>query len=284
MTAQDMILHVGRSQILHGSLSDRAYLTQLAPGDVPEVVDALERLAKEHGYGKLFGKVPHSLVAPFHAAGYVTEALVPGMFAPLGGGGREDGHFISRFPDKSRSREQDPERALLALRLAGVKAHDPAPAAPPDWRIERLTEADCDAMARLYDNAFATYPFPINDPEYLRRNMTNHVVYYGVRLHGELIALSGCETDPEQGFVEMTDFGSRTEARGHGAAYHLLDAMERDMASRGFHTGFTISRGRSIPINVSFARRGYTYAGTLVGSTNISGSLESMNVWFKAFK
>lgn len=32
---------------------------------------------------------------------------------------------------------------------------------------------------------------------------------------------------------------------------------------------------------VTFARNGYTFSGTLLNNTDISGSIESMNVWYK---
>jgi hypothetical protein len=34
-------------------------------------------------------------------------------------------------------------------------------------------------------------------------------------------------------------------------------------------------------MNITFARAGYRYAGTLVNNTQICGQLESMNVWYK---
>jgi hypothetical protein len=34
-------------------------------------------------------------------------------------------------------------------------------------------------------------------------------------------------------------------------------------------------------MNITFAKNGYEYAGTLKNNTNISGNIESMNVWYK---
>jgi beta-lysine N6-acetyltransferase len=34
-------------------------------------------------------------------------------------------------------------------------------------------------------------------------------------------------------------------------------------------------------MNVTFSRAGYTFTGTLINNTNIGGSIESMNVWYK---
>ncbi|MDD4047577.1 MAG: putative beta-lysine N-acetyltransferase, partial [Clostridia bacterium] len=38
----------------------------------------------------------------------------------------------------------------------------------------------------------------------------------------------------------------------------------------------------SYGMNISFAKHRYQYCGTLINNTNISGSIESMNVWYKA--
>jgi hypothetical protein len=35
-------------------------------------------------------------------------------------------------------------------------------------------------------------------------------------------------------------------------------------------------------MNITFARNGYQFGGTLTSNTNIFGTLESMNVWYKS--
>ena len=37
----------------------------------------------------------------------------------------------------------------------------------------------------------------------------------------------------------------------------------------------------SAGMNITFSKNGYKYGGTLVNNTDISGQIESMNVWFK---
>jgi hypothetical protein len=34
-------------------------------------------------------------------------------------------------------------------------------------------------------------------------------------------------------------------------------------------------------MNATFAKAGYSFGGTLINNTNISGDIESMNVWYK---
>ncbi len=53
------------------------------------------------------------------------------------------------------------------------------------------------------------------------------------------------------------------------------------MPSRGIRTAYTIARAVSYGMNITFARCGYQYGGRLVNNTDIAGSLESMNVWYK---
>jgi hypothetical protein len=53
------------------------------------------------------------------------------------------------------------------------------------------------------------------------------------------------------------------------------------MKEEGILLSYTIARAIFRPINAVFAGAGYQYAGTLLNNTNICGSLESMNVWYR---
>ncbi|MFW5803052.1 MAG: hypothetical protein ACOCWJ_03955 [Verrucomicrobiota bacterium] len=54
------------------------------------------------------------------------------------------------------------------------------------------------------------------------------------------------------------------------------------MTQRGLRTAYTIARALSPGMNITVARCGYTFAGTLTNNTNISGQIESMNIWHKS--
>ena len=56
------------------------------------------------------------------------------------------------------------------------------------------------------------------------------------------------------------------------------------MDERGMHVLYTIARAISTGMNVTFAKAGYEYTGTLINNTNISGQIENMNVWFKTLR
>ena len=141
--------------------------------------------------------------------------------------------------------------------------------------------ADAEEMSEVYRAVFATYPFPIHDPAYLRETMTTHVAYFGIRRRGKIVALASSEMDTDAGNVEMTDFATLPEYRGHGLAKRILAVMEEKMRSRGLFMAYTIARSLSAGMNITFSRRDYRFGGTLINNTQISGRIESMNVWYK---
>ena len=276
--AADTVTTIGRTRVQHGKVSDRVYVMHLDPGDLPGILDDLDTLAEAEGYSKIFAKVPASALPLFLARGYAAEARVPGFFR-----GREDGCFVAKFLDPDRRRERgDPAAVLATTRNAEER---PPPALPPGWTYAPAGEDDADDLAALYREVFATYPFPVDDPGYLRETMAGDYRYFVVRTEdGRLAAASSAEVYPEDGNVEMTDFAVHPIYRGRNLSLLLLARMEEEMRAAGLKTAFTIARALSYPINATFARAGYAWAGTLVNNTNICGGFESMNVWYRALE
>ena len=54
------------------------------------------------------------------------------------------------------------------------------------------------------------------------------------------------------------------------------------MRQKNMRTAYTIARAISPGMNITFAKAGYKFSGTLINNTNISGGIESMNVWYKS--
>lgn len=136
-------------------------------------------------------------------------------------------------------------------------------------------------MQEVYKKVFQTYPFPIHDTSYLFKTMNNNVDYFCIENDKKIIALSSAEKDENNAYAEMTDFATLPDWRGHGFALILLNKMERSMKKQGITTTFTIARSASPGMNITFAKAGYDYAGRLKNNTNISGKIESMNIWYK---
>ena len=274
----DVMEKLGGSLIQHGKDNDRIYLMKLACDDVLTIVARMEELAETHNYGKLFCKVPAPAAATFAQAGYREEARIPRFFE-----GRTDVAFMSRFRKPARSHIADEQQAAIAraLDLAEQKRATAVPLDKTDPCLRSLEETDTPQLAALYRTVFPSYPFPIFDETYLRQTMATHIRYFGAFCDSRLVAAASAETDPEARNAEMTDFATESDHRGQGLAVALLQLMERDMQAAGFATLYTIARAVSVGMNVTFARCGYRFGGTLINNTQISGGIESMNVWYK---
>ncbi len=273
----DEILQVQNSLVQHGKENDRIYLMKLSKEDYPDLMLRLLQLAQEKAYAKLFVKVPKWAESGLCTQGYRTEAEIPQFFQ-----GTETACFMAYYLQAERgelhNRKQVQDVLIVAKNSAVLQEKPPLPAT---YTSGILTPQDAVEMAKLYGEVFATYPFPIHDPAYLRQTMQENIVYFGIRTNGKLVAVSSCEMDVQSKNVEMTDFATLPAYRAKGLASYLLWEMEAEMRRRHICTAYTIARAVSYGMNITFAKHGYTFSGTLVNNTNIAGTIESMHVWHK---
>jgi putative beta-lysine N-acetyltransferase len=273
----DRLEKIGGSLIQHGPFNDRAYLMKLDRGDFPKITSILNELAVKNGYSKVFAKIPAYAKDWFVEEGYRVEASIPGFY-----NGKEDGYFVGYYCHKDRLVDHAADRVKQVLDVAREKSAAGTPHHLPEGCECRLAiPADCERMAELYAQVFSSYPFPIEDPEYLAETMEDNLIYAGIWRQDTLLALASAEMDREGGNAEMTDFATDPDWRGHGLANILLRHLEEEMPARGIRTCFTIARATSFGMNICFAQNGYRFSGTLIKNTQISGGLESMNVWYK---
>jgi putative beta-lysine N-acetyltransferase len=268
----DKIETIQGSVIQHGHHNDRVYLMHLHGTDHPVLIEAIDRLAREHGYGKIFAKIPATAWQRFRNAGYVREAIVPGFFK-----GEIDGLFIAKFLSKD---PQQPTQKTGGDRGRDVPA-EPLQTAHLPIAIRACTPADADGMATIYGRTFASYAFPIHRPEYIRQMMAKDTIYFCARIKDEMVALAAAEIDPASQACEMTDFATRPEYRRLGLAHRLLDRLDEEAPNQGVKTAYTIARADSTGMNRVFEKAGYRYAGRLINNTQIGGRIRSMTVWYK---
>lgn len=273
----DEMTKLGQSVVHHGKFNDRAYLLKLDSKDVPGIIGALDQLASENDYSKIIAKISEEFLPLFLASGYQVEADIPGFYQ-----GAIAGYFVSKFrtSDRAKSSHHKSENAVLQA-ATEKQAKKPRPL-PTGFSWREANQEDIRQMAEVYEEVFATYPFPIKEPSYLAQTMQENVDYFCVtNKTGEIVSLSSAEQDLTGGNVEMTDFATLPAYRGCGLAAFLLDKMDEQMAQKGLTKAYTIARASSYGMNITFARQGYAFSGTLVNNTNIAGRLESMHVWHK---
>jgi putative beta-lysine N-acetyltransferase len=274
----DRIEKIDGSKVQHGKLSDRVYLMSLSKKSFPEIVDTLEELAGENGYSKIFAKIPDWALPTFERAGHGVEAEIPGFF-----GGEHDAYFTGKYLEERRERERHPEAVEEVLQAAVEKPPETGEIVlPAGLEFREAEPEDAGAMAGVYREVFATYPFPIHEPDFIKETMDDGGTrYFGVWDGEDIAALASSEISLAEENAEMTDFATLPGYRGKGLASFLLQAMEEEMREISMKLLYTIARAYSFGMNLTFAKLGYECGGTLTNNTNISGGLESMNVWYK---
>lgn len=272
----DIIMTIGRSMIQHGPASNRIYLMKLDATDLPGLLAQLNELAAEKGYTKIFAKVPAPYATGFLEDGYRREGTIPGFYK-----GETDAAFLGKFIDPAREIIPQRDKLEKIIALAQSKSGGVIRPLPPHYTVRPAEESDAVELASLYREVFASYPFPIHDPGYLIETMRTHICYFLVEQAGRIVAAASGEMDRDALNAEMTDFATKPDHLGNGLAVHLLRQMEPVMARQGIRTLYTIARAVSPGMNITFAKCGYTFGGTLIHNTQISGSIESMNLWYR---
>ena len=276
----DIVKNVRGATIQHGPFNDRIYLMNLGQADPESLIPELLNLADDHGYGKIFAKIPESHSEAFAEVDFEIEAHVPQFYR-----GEENAVFLGLFLDEERKTDVNVDKLDRNLALA-IERQTASPSttevpASEGPEVRKLTPDDIPSLAQIYEQVFPTYPFPIHSPQYLYETMTDHVDYFGMEVDGRLVAVSSAEMDLVNLNVEMTDFATLPNYRGNGFAASLLARMEKEMQKKGIRTAYTIARAASPGMNITFAKQNFTHGGRLVNNTNISGQIESMHVWYK---
>lgn len=250
---------------------------KLAKQDCPSVIEKINSLARNNRYSKIFCKVPQEMAPYFIANGFIVEAQIPRFFKAS-----ESVFFMSKFLSSDRLLNIENEKLNnLGDLLGNTKVIENEISVDKHYTMRMLNEYDCENISSVYRTVFESYPFPIHDPKYILETMKNAVRYFGVEYKSKLVALSSAEVDSQAQNAEMTDFATIPKYRGKGLAVNLLSQMERQMKQEGIKTLYTIARLNSMGMNKTFLKLGYSYCGTSLKNTNISGKIESMNIYYK---
>jgi len=272
----DIIENMMGSVVQHGPHNDRIYLMRLQTDDTQALIAALDDMAITNGYGKIFAKIPATAWHTFKNADYVKEAVIPGFFT-----GKIDGFFIAKHFTLAKQITHKPESASRFVLLSKKKPGDGLHTGKVKRDVASCKPSDAGEMSAIYRQIFSSYPFPIQQPDYIQRMMKETTRYYCIRMKGRIAAIAAAEIDSVSQNAEMTDFATLPKWRGMGLAGSLLNHMEMAARKRGIQTAFTIARAQSAGMNSVFRKSGYSYAGLLKNNTQICGSIQSMVVWYK---
>ena len=268
----DIIIKKEGCTVQHGPLNDRVYLMNFDKEVMNEELPLkLLTMAEEEECGKIVAKIPQRMRKPFLDAGYGVEARVREMF------GKDDGIFATYYlQDREHTVVSDAEMSIL------LECTRKEPTLSEDTEgVQELVESDAAEISALMADTFESYPFPIQEEDYVRKKIQDGTRYFGIREEGVLVAVGATEIDRQNRCVEMTDMATKEDSREHGMSGRILSAMQIAMKKDGIRTAYAIARAKSPGINAVFSSHGYFYGGTLRSNTNFDGNLENMNVWHK---
>lgn len=273
----DQIEKIKGGVIHHGKWSDRIYVLDLPPNNMEDFLSEIDRLADKEGYGKIILKAPEIMEENLMEKGYIIEAKVPGLFQ-----GTLMGGFFCKYINEERKAVRDEEAVQAVLDKAKKKQGSIyLPITEGNYTYKSVGPEYVKDMVHIYQQVFKTYPFPIHKEEYIQQTMKENVKYFGIWKEEKLVGISSAEVNVKCKNAEMTDFAILEGYRGKNLSSALLVMMEMEMKRIGIPLVYTIARAVSYGMNSTFSKNGYTYGGTLKNNTQISGSIESMNVWYK---
>mgnify|MGYP001767038054 CR=1 FL=1 len=276
--SKDKIAIIGNSTLQHGYFNDRIYLMKIKPSDIKRVFLYIAALQGIFFYSKIVMKIPKNLQPALPIKDVQVEAVIPDFYSA-----GNDALFISRFYTPSRAYDEySTERSTTINRSIHDDNQSKIQPGNSSVLIRKATPGDIPSLSSLYQRNFVTYPFPIQDPKFLSRVMQDDTLFFVGEVDGVIIAAGSCDIDQEASAVEMTDLAVDEGYQGYGISKRLLTAMEEEMVSKRLKTAYTICRSLPLPVNRLFAGNEYQFGGTLINNTNICGSIESMNVWYKS--
>lgn len=267
---------IGNSLVRHGAGNELVYLMNLHPTDAPEIIRNLEQIACARGYSKVSAKVPAPEARRFVAAGYHLEAAIPCYFQQ-----KDSACFMSKYLDQERKKEREPLLVREVLVAADAQQQAGAEPLPAGFTLREVTKTEAGQLALFYRRHFTTKKLALHDPDYFTREMQRDSIFLGAWREQSLVAVCGALIDHGAFSAEMAGLAVEPECKGDGLGLHLLQQVEKRMLASGIGLAYALVRACSLGDNVTFARNGYRFGGTLTNNSNVFGRLESVNVWYK---
>lgn len=214
----------------------------------------------------------HLLTDHFH-----LEAKIKGFFDG------QDAYIYASFlhPLRNLPIDESKESYVLKTALNDSKQHRSLLPLPVNYLMRTPNQHDAESMAALYRTVFQTYPTPMHDPNFIRDIMQQQVYFTVVEHKGQIVSACSADVMPPYLSAEMSDCATHADHRGQGLLSHPFTHLSTKMQNMGIKTLFSYSRSLSMGMNLINKRQGFIYGGKMVQNSNISGRLESMNVWYK---
>jgi len=259
--------------------NQRVKLHEYDPQQISELDVMLRQQAVQMDATKVIVYGKRADVEKWQMLGYRLEGVIEGFFHG------EHAHMLSCYLSEERATSSAPGLAdeCLAISLSkagnGEKKELPAP-----YSMREATVADAEELAKLYALVFATYPTPMDDPDYIRETMMEGTRYVVAELEEKIACAASAEVSVRFGSAELTDCATHPEHAGKGLLQPLFHELEQMMETQGIYFLYTLTRAQSAGMNVTASKMGYQYRGRLINNCTIFSGFEDMNIWVKSLR
>ncbi|MBF7082155.1 putative beta-lysine N-acetyltransferase [Desulfallas sp. Bu1-1] len=261
--------------MLIDTFSKRAWVNNYTCNNPERLTDFIFRACQAYGLGKIIFPARKEHLKELSKQGLAIEGWIEGFFQ-----GR-NGYFLTAYPEPGRAKSVDLPGHLVQLKCVMNSPRKEPVALPEGCLVVTPAVGDIPALTRVFKKVFASYPSPLDRPDYLAAVLGKTVLFRVVKQHGKIVSVAAAEVNRSNGCAELTNCATLPGARGAGMMSHLIRQLEQDCISRKVNCLYSLARASSFGMNLVFHRLGYRYRGTLVNNCHISGGFENMNIWVK---
>jgi len=261
--------------ITSDQFSKRAWVNDYTYQNPGELLQYINNTAASHDLEKIIFPVRKKHL-PDLKPGFAAEGWVEGFF------NGEDGCFLTAYPVTRRCQSENLSELLALVRGILARRRTRAPATlPHGCTMFAPGLKDVAELGELFKGAFATYPSPVDQPDYLAGVLGKSALFMAIKKDNRIISAAAAEIDIAKGNAELTNCATLPGNRGSGLMGNLIAALEQECLTRRINSLYSLARASSYGMNLVFHRLGYRYRGTLVNNCHISGGYENMNIWSK---
>ncbi|WP_227936048.1 putative beta-lysine N-acetyltransferase [Alkalihalobacillus deserti] len=152
---------------------------------------------------------------------------------------------------------------------------------PKDYKMRWAKKEDAPQMAKLYKTVFKSYPTPMNDSNFIIDMMSSDVYFFIVEKDSEIVSACSADLLPEFKSAELSDCVTYAEHRSKQLLTYQVAHLIPRIKEMGINTLFSYSRSVSIGMNLVNIKHDFQYGGRMIRNSNIAGSMENMNIWYR---
>jgi putative beta-lysine N-acetyltransferase len=261
--------------LLADEFSKRAWVCDYAYSNPAALTRFIVNTCTAYGLEKIIFPAREEHYDDLKALGFTMEGWIDGYF------NGSNAYFLTAYLDARRAGSAGLPKYMEQIQhITGLAHQKPAPLPPGHWFCTPSTR-DIPALTGIFKQVFATYPSPVDQPDYLAAVLGKTALFKAVKRGRDIVSVAAAEVNWPYANAEITNCATLPDSRGAGFMIGLIDELEKECLAKGITCLYSLARASSYGMNLVFHRLGYRYRGTLTNNCHISGGYEDMNIWVK---